>query len=244
MREISLDGYIDSDLFWGDEITPGCLKNLLYGEDGKLPVDDVTIKLNSYGGDCNAATMMYDIIQDYPGNVEIVISGTAASAATFLAQAATTLKMTPGSLFMIHDPMTVTFGNAKDHKDSLEVLKTVKESIINMYTKRCSLPREKIAALMSQTKWMDANEAKELGFIDEVAESKVRNAIVVPQDRALAEAKVKAWFDRRRPINKGSIVKDTSQTPSNTPVPDKVQADTRVKAADLEKRLLACKYDF
>lgn len=106
MRELSLNGYIDDESWFGDEITPESLHDLLYGTEDTLP-EDVHIRLNSYGGSCNAAVRMFDDIRAYPGNVMITISGTAASAATVVAMAADRLEMTPGSLFMIHDPSTV-----------------------------------------------------------------------------------------------------------------------------------------
>ena len=107
MREINLNGYIDEAVWYGDEITPDALHEALYGAENQYS-DDVHIRLNSYGGSCNAATRMFDDIRAYPGNVSITISGTAASAATVLSMAANRLEMTPGSLFMIHDPSTLS----------------------------------------------------------------------------------------------------------------------------------------
>ena len=106
MRELSLNGYIDEESWFGDEITPDSLHELLYGKDNAA-ADDVHIRLNSYGGSCNAATRIFDDIRAYPSSVKITVSGTAASAATVLCMAADRLEMTPGSLFMIHDPSTV-----------------------------------------------------------------------------------------------------------------------------------------
>ena len=147
MREIDLNGYIDEDDYWGDVITPKSLHEMLYGKDGQS-VDDVHIRLNSYGGFCNAATRMFDDTKAYPGKVQITISGTVASAATVLAQAADVLEMTPGSLFMIHDPSTIAFGNERDMQGAVNVLRTVKSSILNVYATRCKLPRDEVAKLM------------------------------------------------------------------------------------------------
>ena len=94
MRTINLNGYIDEEVWYGDEITPSMLHDALYGENGEFS-DDVCIVLNSYGGSCNAAVRMHDDIRAYPGRVHLVISGTAASAATVLSAAADTLEMTP-----------------------------------------------------------------------------------------------------------------------------------------------------
>ena len=66
MRTINLNGYIDEEVWYGDEITPAMLHDALYGENGEFS-DDVRIILNSYGGSCNAAVRMHDDIRAYPG---------------------------------------------------------------------------------------------------------------------------------------------------------------------------------
>ena len=68
MRELNLNGYIDDELWFGDEITPETLHESLFGADNKY-TDDVHIRLNSYGGACNAAVRMFDDIRAYPGSV-------------------------------------------------------------------------------------------------------------------------------------------------------------------------------
>ena len=170
MRELSLNGYIDDESWFGDEITPEALHDLLYGTKDTLP-EDVHIRLNSYGGSCNAAVRMFDDIRAYPGNVKITISGTAASAATVLAMAADRLEMTPGSLFMIHDPSMMAYGNERDLDETKAVLHACKESILNMYGIRIRVSREDAADMMTATAWMDANEAFNKGFVDGITEA-------------------------------------------------------------------------
>lgn len=199
MREITMSGYIDDEIWFGDEITPDLLHAAVYGEQNQYS-DDVRIRLNSYGGSCNAATRMFDDIQAYPGSVHITISGTAASAATVLAMAADTLEMTPGSLYMIHDPSVLTWGNERDLLESVQLLRACKESILNVYAGRCKLSRKEVAQLMADTCWMDATAALERGFIDGIVEPGPVNATALHVvDRAAAEAKVQAWLDRRKP---------------------------------------------
>ena len=155
MRTINLNGYIDEEVWYGDEITPSMLHDALYGENSEFS-DDVRIILNSYGGSCNAAVRMHDDIRAYPGRVHLVISGTAASAATVLSAAADTLEMTPGSLYMIHDPSTVAWGNERDFGEAIALLKACKESILNIYSRRSPIDRGTLAAMMTATTWMDA----------------------------------------------------------------------------------------
>ena len=132
MREIHLNGYIDDAEWFGDEITPESLHEMLYPP-GEGAQDDLRIILNSYGGSCNAAVRMFDDLRAYPGNVHIIVSGTAASAATVLATAADRLEMTPGSLWMIHDPSVMAWGNERDLEEAIRLLRACKESILNVY---------------------------------------------------------------------------------------------------------------
>ena len=200
MREMYLNGYIDEDVWFGDEITPDSLHEALYGADNQFS-DDVHIRLNSYGGSCNAATRMFDDVRAYPGNIQITISGTAASAATVLAMAANRLEMTPGSLFMIHDPSVIAWGNERDLSEAIGLLRACKESILNVYGTRCQKERGELAAMMTATAWMDAKAALGNGFIDGIVEDDAGKG---PQnaakqhavDRVEAEARVKAWLDR------------------------------------------------
>lgn len=243
MRELSLNGYIDDESWFGDEITPESLHDLLYGTEDALP-DDVHIRLNSYGGSCNAAVRMFDDIRAYPGNVRITISGTAASAATVVAMAADRLEMTPGSLFMIHDPSTVAYGNERDMDEAKAVLHACKESILNMYGTRIRVSREDAADMMSATSWMDANEAFDKGFVDGITETPDK----LPTDSVehkvtldTAKAGVQAWFDRKtKPFSlqrkpdglRNSAQSDTPKTQEQH-VPDNrvpiLQTDTRLE---------------
>ena len=145
MREIHLNGYIDDEEWFGDEITPDALHALLYPPDADAQ-EDLRIVLNSYGGSCNAAVRMFDDLRAYPANVHIIVSGTAASAATVLATAADRLEMTQGSLWMIHDPSVAAWGNERDLAEAIQLLRACKESILNVYGRRCRKPREEIDA--------------------------------------------------------------------------------------------------
>lgn len=165
--------------------------------------------LNSYGGSCNAATRMYDILRSYPGSVTVTISGTAASAATVFIQGADHVQMTPGSLLMIHDPATLAWGNEQDLRDTIHILQACKESIINMYKARSPLDREDIGKLMSKTTWMDATEAVERGFVDGVTNNGMQNRA---ESREHAEACVNAWYEKH------GKPKNTSPLPAAAPV--------------------------
>ena len=126
----------------------------------------VTIWLNSPGGDCLAASRIYSMLMDYKGDITVKIDGIAASAASVIAMAGTKVLMAPTALMMIHNPATAAFGNHVDMEKAIEMLDEVKESIINAYEIRTSLPRKQLSKMMDETTWMNAKKAMELGFAD------------------------------------------------------------------------------
>ena len=127
---------------------------------------NITVWINSPGGDCVAAAQIYNMLMDYKGDVTVKIDGIAASAASVIAMAGTKVLVSPVSMLMIHNPMTAAFGNSDEMQKAIEMLGSVKDSIINAYEIKTGLSRAKLAHLMDAETWMDANKAVELGFAD------------------------------------------------------------------------------
>ena len=162
-RTLRLEGPIDEESFWGDEITPQMFRDELNAGEG-----DVTVWINSPGGNVFAAAEIYTMLKDYKGSITVKIDAIAASAASVVAMAGDTVQMSPVAMLMIHDPSTVAVGNTKDMEKAIEVLNEVKESIINAYAAKSGLTHARIANLMSNETWMNAKKAVELGFADEI----------------------------------------------------------------------------
>ena len=160
-RVLRLEGPIDEESFWGDEATPKAFREELEAGEG-----DITVWINSPGGDCVAAAQIYNMLMDYKGNVTVKIDGIAASAASVIAMAGTKVLVSPVSMLMIHNPMTAAFGNSDEMQKAIEMLSSVKDSIINAYEIKTGLSRAKLSHLMDAETWMDANKAVELGFAD------------------------------------------------------------------------------
>ena len=106
------------------------------------------------------------MLKEYPGNVTIKIDGIAASAASLIAMAGDNILMSPVSMMMIHNPLTMAIGNADDMQKAAAMLDEVKESIINAYERKTGLSRAKLSHLMDDETWMNAVKAVELGFAD------------------------------------------------------------------------------
>ena len=158
-----LNGEISDETWYGDEVTPKLFEKELSAGTG-----DVTVWINSPGGDCIAASQIYCMLLDYPGEVTVKIDGIAASAASVIAMAGTMVLMAPTALMMVHNPLTVAMGNTEEMKKAIAMLDGVKESIINAYEIKTGLSRARLSHLMDAETWLSAHKAVELGFADDI----------------------------------------------------------------------------
>ena len=166
-RVLRINGVIAEESWLDDEITPAVFASELNAGFGP-----VTIWLNSPGGDVVAAARIYNMLLDYPGKVTVNIDGIAASAASVIAMAASTVAMSPVSMLMIHNPATLAMGDKTELSRALDMLESVKDSIINAYQLKTGLSRAKLSKLMDAETWMDATAAIDLGFANEILTSK------------------------------------------------------------------------
>lgn len=160
-RTLYLEGAIAEESWLGDEVTPRQFKDELMSEDG-----NVTVWINSPGGDVFAAAQIYNMLMDYKGNVTVKIDGIAASAASVIAMAGGEVYVSPVSMIMIHNPITIAIGDTEEMSKAIGMLEEVKESIINAYELKTGLSRSKLSHLMDAESWMNAKKSVELGFAD------------------------------------------------------------------------------
>lgn len=162
-RVLFLNGTIAEESWFDDDVTPELFKEELNAGTG-----NITVWINSPGGDCVAAAQIYNMLMDYKGDVTVKIDGIAASAASVIAMAGTKVLMSPVSMMMIHNPATIAFGDKTEMNKAIEMLDAVKDSIMNAYEIKTGMSRAKISHLMDAETWMDAHKAMELGFADEI----------------------------------------------------------------------------
>jgi ATP-dependent Clp protease protease subunit len=162
-RILELNGTIAEESWFDDDVTPQLFKDELNAGSG-----DITVWINSPGGDCVAAAQIYNMLSNYKGKVTVKIDGIAASAASVIAMAGDTVLVSPVSMLMIHNPATIAWGDHAEMQKAIDMLSEVKESIINAYVLKTGLSRPKLSHLMDAETWMDANKAVELGFADEI----------------------------------------------------------------------------
>ena len=171
-RTLYLNGEISDETWWGDEVTPKLFKDELMAGSG-----NITVWINSPGGDVFAAAQIYNMLMDYEGNVTVKIDGLAASAASVIAMAGGDVYMSPVSMIMIHNPSTIAIGDSEEMLRAKALLDEVKESIINAYELKTGLSRTKLSHLMDAETWMNANKAIELGFADKVLFMEVEDRV-------------------------------------------------------------------
>ena len=202
-RILTLSGVIAEESWFDDEVTPKIFRDELMSGEG-----DITVWINSPGGDCIAAAQIYNMLLEYKGNVTIKIDGIAASAASVVAMAGNKVIMSPVSMLMIHNPMTMAAGDTTEMKKAISMLTEVKESIINAYELKTGMNRDKIAKLMDAETWMDANKAVELGFADEILsrESSVKPSAMLYSENVVSRKLWNKMSAKYRPKEQERIV--------------------------------------
>ena len=173
--ELILYGEIANSSWYEDDVTPKQFAEDLKALGGK----DLKLRINSPGGDVFAAQAIYNQLKSYTGNITACIDGMAASAATIITCAADKVVMPSNGIFMIHNPMCIVMGymDVPKLKKMTDRLTVVKQTIVNVYMKKCkNVSESKLNKLMDAETWMNADEALDYGFVDEVdADEQVNN---------------------------------------------------------------------
>lgn len=130
--------------------------------------EDIDIEINSPGGYIFPASEIYTALMQHKGNVNITITGRAASAASVIAMAGTKVTMSPTAQMMIHNVSASGAGDYRDFEHYAEQLKKSNDTIANAYMIKTGKTREEILKLMDHETWFTPDEALKNGFIDEI----------------------------------------------------------------------------
>lgn len=177
MRKIKIRGFIIPndykwlyDLFRIESTCPADIEKELNEAKG----EDVEVVINSYGGDVYSGSEIYTLLMDYPGNVTTTVVGMAASAASLAVVAGRPARISPTAQIMLHNVSSRTEGDYRVHEHEAEVLKSFNKSVANAYRLKTGLSEEKLLELMGKGgsanlgTYLNAQQAKELGFVDEI----------------------------------------------------------------------------
>nr|DAU66779.1 MAG TPA: Putative ATP dependent Clp protease [Caudoviricetes sp.]DAY25823.1 MAG TPA: Putative ATP dependent Clp protease [Caudoviricetes sp.] len=172
--ELILYGSIGHDEDW-DDISDKAFKQDI---ENLGDVENITLHINSPGGSVFSAVAIANTLKNHKAKVVANIDGLAASAATIITSACDVVRMPKNALFMIHNPITFAYGNNQDMEKTLDMLNKVKNSIIETYLYKANTDKETLSKLMNDETWMDAETAKEYGFIDEILDEEIEKEFV------------------------------------------------------------------
>jgi len=168
--------------------------------------EELDIIINSGGGSVYAGSEIYTALKSYKGNTKGSIVGIAASAASVIAMGIKILSISPTAQVMIHNASTLAAGNKDDFQKMVDMLSTVDKSIANAYVGKTKMDKTKLMELMSNETWLDAETAKEMGFVDSImfeeefqAVASVSNSGMLPEkiiNKIMEEFKNKAEVEK------------------------------------------------
>lgn len=181
--EVIPSDYADVYDYLGYEnINPKAIKQALSDADGS----DVTLEINSPGGYVDAGSEIYTALKEYQGQVIAKITGQACSAASWIALAADRVEMSPTAQMMIHRASTMSIGNSDDLASDLNALNSLDKSFVDLYSQRTGLDAQEVYRLMCNTTWMNAKEAVDKGFADEIMFQNDKKPALVNADGSLS----------------------------------------------------------
>jgi ATP-dependent Clp protease protease subunit len=131
-------------------------------------VKNIDLRINSDGGDVFDGQAIYTLLAQHKAEVTAYIDGLAASAASFIAMAADKIVMSEGAWMMIHNAWGVAVGGANDLRDAGNLLDRINVTMVEKYAARTGNDQKEIKKWMDAETWMEAKEAKEKGFAEEV----------------------------------------------------------------------------
>ncbi len=133
----------------------------------------INLHLNSPGGSVFDGVAISSMLKQHKATVNVYIDGIAASIASVIAMAGDTIFMPSNSMMMVHNPLTLVWGNAQEIRKQADVLDKISESMKLSYLERAGdkLDKETLDNLMDNETWLSAHEAVSYGLADEVIAS-------------------------------------------------------------------------
>ena len=153
--------WIDNWLGTGKEKTDAfSLKDAL----AQVDTPNLTVRINSYGGDVSEGLAIYSLLSDFKGNLKTIVDGFACSAASVIFMAGKERVVPENGLLMIHNAWTDARGDHNTMKKIAEDLEKITQPSVNIYVNKTGLSEEKVKEMMDREEWITSKEAYELGF--------------------------------------------------------------------------------
>jgi ATP-dependent protease ClpP protease subunit len=180
---MALYDVIGGDMF-GNGITPQMVSDAL----SQSGCTDITLRLNSPGGDAFAGVAIYNILRASKLPVNVIVDGMAASAASIIAMAGDSITMNQGSVMMIHEAQGMAYGDAATMVKMADTLKTVTGSIADIYASRTKTSKKDVLDMMAEETWMDSKDCVAKNFATAVSkEASIGNSFDLSAFRNVPE---------------------------------------------------------
>lgn len=132
---------------------------------------NINVYISSPGGELSEAFDMSELLRSTNATLTAYLMGTCASAATMIASTADRVVMSKTCVYMIHKPsFNYTGGNAEDLRKSADLLDLNEGIMLDVYAGKTGMDKKKLAKLLRAETWMAAEEALEMGFVDEIVD--------------------------------------------------------------------------
>ena len=176
MAEIYIYDVIGEDWF-GEGVTANKIRQEL----ADAPKDEeLRIRINSPGGDVFQGIAIRNLIAEWDGEISVQVDGLAASAASIIAMQKS-VTMASAAMIMIHDPWTLTIGNAAVHAQTIRALDKIADSAATVYASRSGQTDEMAREWMKTETWFSADEAIEMGLADFKTAATVKSCPIDPR---------------------------------------------------------------
>jgi ATP-dependent Clp protease, protease subunit len=162
--EISIYDTIGEDPWTGGGWTARRMAGVLRNVAGR----DVTVAINSPGGDVFEGIAIYNQLREHKARVNVRVMGLAASAASLIAMAGDDIRMGRGAMMMVHNAWGIAIGNRHDMRAAAAVLEPIDDAMADIYAARSGAKKKRMADMMDAETWMSAAQAVENGLADGV----------------------------------------------------------------------------
>lgn len=160
-HSISVFDVIGAD-YWGEGVTASRIAGALRSMNGA----DVTVNINSPGGDMFEGLAIYNLLREYEGKVTVKVLGLAASAASIIAMAGDDIQIGRGAFLMIHNCWVYAMGNRHDLSQIAADMEPFDKAMRDIYSYRSGLSAEDIAEMMDGETYIGGSDAVDKGFAD------------------------------------------------------------------------------
>lgn len=176
----------------------------------KLDGQHIHLRINSPGGSVIEGSAIYNSLRRHKGGLTVHIDSLAASMASVIAMAGAPVYIADNALMMIHNPWTISAGDADQLRKEADLLDKLKSTLVNAYTRKTGMDQGQIAEMMDSETWLDAVEAVALGFADAIEEGVAAAATATPES-------LRARFDS---FAKGMTEKTVTEAPEIVEAPE------------------------